>query len=281
MTGAFPVPEAVGIVHKSTPPTPFTLRGKNALVVGLANDASIAYGTLRMLAAAGANVAVTYFGPAKVLNRFVLPAVEKVEKEYGTTVHIYHFNAAEDNAKELLRTVFYDLGAIDLVVHSIAFAPLDDLRADIIDVTAEGFGVMMDLSVHSFLRLAKAAEPYLAATRGTLVTMTYEGAHRVKAGYGPMGTAKAALEAAVKYLAADLGPRGIRVHAVSAGTIWTRAAGALEGFAALTAKTAAEAPLRRLVPVDEVGALVAFLATDAAAGMTGGVHYVDGGANIV
>ena len=166
------------------------------------------------------------------------------------------------------------------MLHSIAFAPSADLHGRVADSSREGFARTMDISCHSFVRMARLAEP-LMADGGTLLTMSYLGADEVVPHYGVMGPVKAALEASVRYLATELGPRGIRVHAVSPGPIRTRAASGIPGFDDLVAEARRCAPLARHVEIDDVGGFCAFLVSDAARAITGDVHYVDGGFHIL
>jgi enoyl-[acyl-carrier protein] reductase I len=171
-------------------------------------------------------------------------------------------------------------GRLDFVLHSIAFAPAADLHGRVADSSREGFGRAMDISCHSFARMARLAEP-LMADGGSLLTMSFHGAAEVVPHYGVMGPVKAALEASVRYLAAELGPRGIRVHAVSPGPIRTRAASGIASFDELIDDARRRAPLAREVEIDDVGSLCAFLVSDAARAITGDVHYVDGGFHII
>jgi enoyl-[acyl-carrier protein] reductase I len=171
-------------------------------------------------------------------------------------------------------------GRLDFVLHSIAFAPAADLHGRVVDSSREGFARAMDISCHSFVRMARLAEP-LMTEGGTLLTMSYLGAAEVVPHYGVMGPVKAALEASVRYLATDLGPRGIRVNAVSPGPIRTRAASGIAGFDDLVADARDRAPLPREVHIDDVGSLCAFLVSDAASAITGDVHYIDAGLHIL
>jgi enoyl-[acyl-carrier protein] reductase I len=171
-------------------------------------------------------------------------------------------------------------GKLDSLVHSIAFAPKEDLQGGLLDCSAAGFARAMDVSCHSFVRMAKLAAP-LMTDGGTMFAMSYLGANRVIANYNVMGPVKAALEAACRYLAYELGPRGIRVHAISPGPLKTRAASGIRDFEILLNQAAEHSPLRELVDIDDVGSACAFLATDYARRITGGTVYIDGGANIV
>jgi enoyl-[acyl-carrier protein] reductase I len=171
-------------------------------------------------------------------------------------------------------------GRLDFVLHSIAFAPAADLHGRVTDSSREGFARAMDISCHSFARMARLAEP-LMDQGGTLLTMSYLGADAVVPHYGVMGPVKAALEASVRYLATELGPRGIRVNAVSPGPIRTRAASGIPDFDGLVADARSRAPLHREVEIDDVGSFCAFLVSDAARAVTGDVHYIDGGFHIL
>lgn len=253
--------------------SPFSLAGKRGLIVGLANEHSIAAGCARAAHALGANLvlsclnekAVSYAAPvATALNAPLLAC-----------------DVEQDGALEsLVQQAVAQLGGLDFVIHSIAWAPLADLRGRVADSSADGFLRAMNISCHSFARLARLCEPHMAAG-GSLITMSYLGADEAVPHYGVMGPVKAALESLVRYLAAELGPQGLRVHAVSPGPIPTRAASGLEDFDGLMARAVERSPLRRLVTLDEVGQLAAFLAGGAASGMTGQTIYVDGGYHIV
>ena len=171
-------------------------------------------------------------------------------------------------------------GRLDFALHSIAFAPRDDLHGRVVDCSREGFALAMDVSCHSFIRMARLAEP-LMHDGGTLFTMSYYGAERVVKNYNLMGPVKAALEASVRYIAAELGEKGIRVHAVSPGPVKTRAASGIDRFDELMEQAAARAPAHRLVSIEDVGMTTAYLATDYARMVTGSVVYVDGGFHVV
>ncbi|MFT3736374.1 MAG: enoyl-ACP reductase FabI [Rhodocyclaceae bacterium] len=252
----------------------FDLKGKRGLVVGIANDKSIAWGCARAFRAAGAELAITWLN-AKA-EPHVRPLAEQLEASVMLPLDV------EDDAQ--MQSVFDTLrqrwGHLDFLLHSIAFAPRDDLHGRVTDSSREGFARAMDISCHSFVRMAHLAEP-LMAEGGCLLTMSYQGADEVIANYGIMGPVKAALQSASRYLAAELGPKGIRVHAVSPGPLATRAASGIKGFDELMENAAQRAPLNRLVNIDDVGALCAFLASDDARSLTGGTLHVDGGVNIV
>jgi len=251
----------------------FMLQGKKGLVIGVANDQSIAYAAAKLTKELGAEVVATclndkarkYVEP--VLSPLHIPLLNcnvEIEGELEATL---------ENAAEIL-------GQIDFVVHSIAFAPLDDLHGDLHASSAEGFKQAIDISCHSFIRTAHLAKPFMV-NGGTLITMTYLGAHLAIPNYGLMGPVKAALESSVRYLASELGQHNIRVHAVSPGPIATRAASGIANFDILMASVEKRVPLKRLVSQDEVAGLVSFLASDLATGMTGQTLYVDCGEHMV
>jgi len=250
------------------------LDGKKGLIVGIANEHSVAWGCARAFRAFGAEIAVTY------LNDKARPHVEPLARQIGAALVV----PLDVNVPGQMETVFDQLGSLwgelDFLVHSIAFSPKQALHGRVIDVEREGFLATMDVSCWSFIRMAHLAEP-LMKNGGTLFTMTYYGSQMVVENYNIMGLAKAALESAVRYIAAELGPRGIRVHAISPGPLATRAASGIPEFDALLEKAKAKAPSRCLVSIDDVGAATAFLAHDAARLITGETLYVDGGYHII
>jgi enoyl-[acyl-carrier protein] reductase I len=250
------------------------LAGRKGLVVGIANEHSIAYGCARTLRQCGAELAVTW------LNDKARPHVEPLARDLSAPIAL-PLDVEQPGA---LETVFDAIrerwGRLDFVLHSIAYAPAAELHGRVADTSREGFARAMDISCHSFLRMAHLAEP-LMDRGGALLTMSFLGAADVVPSYGVMGPVKAALEASVRYLATDMGPRGIRVNAVSPGPIRTRAASGIPHFDALIADAHTRAPLRREVEIDDVGSLCAFLVSDAAQAITGDVHYVDGGFHIL
>lgn len=250
------------------------LEGKKCLVVGIANENSIAWGCAKAFRALGAEVAVTY------VNDKAKKYVEPLAKELDASI----FMPLDVNVPGQMEAVFerigMDWGKLDSVVHSIAFSPKDALHGRVVDVSREGFGTTMDVSCWTFIRMAKLAEP-LMRKGGSLFTMSYYGSQMVVKNYNIMGVAKAALEAAVRYLAAELGPKGIRVNAISPGPLATRAASGIPEFDALLEKAKAKAPARSLVSIEDVGVATAFLAHDAAKLITGETLYVDGGYHII
>ena len=250
------------------------LAGKKGLVVGIANDQSIAYGCAQAMQRMGASLAVTYF------NAKAEPHVRPLAEELGADLVLPLDVEQPGQLDAVFAQIAQRWGKLDFVLHAIAFAPADDLHGRIVDSSAAGFGRAMDVSCHSFLRMAKLAEP-LMTDGGTLVTMSYYGAHKVIDHYGIMGPVKAALEASVRYLAAELGPAGIRVHAVSPGPIKTRAASGIGDFEQLLDEAASRAPQHQLVTIADVGAVTAMLCSDAARALTGNVTYVDAGYHVM
>ena len=252
----------------------FDLHGKKGLVVGIANEDSIAWGCARAFRAAGAELAVTW------LNEKARPYVEPLAEQLQAPIQL-PLDVEQDGQME---AVFDALGArwgrLDFLLHSIAFAPAADLHGRVADSSREGFARAMDISCHSFARMARLAEPLMQGG-GSLLTMSYLGAEEVIDNYGLMGPVKAALESTVRYLATELGPQGIRVNAVSPGPLATRAASGIQHFDQLLADAAERAPLRRLVSIEDVGALCTFMASDASRSMTGSTLYVDAGFHIL
>src|SRR6188474_3224935 len=250
------------------------LTGHKALVVGIANDQSIAYGCAKAFRNAGAEVAVTW------LNEKARPHVEPLARELEAPITGELNVAVPGQLEAVFEQIHQRWGKLDIMVHSIAFAPLEDLRGGLLDCSAEGFAKAMDVSCHSFIRMARLAAP-LMEEGGTMFAMSYYGANRVVPNYNVMGPVKAALEASCRYLAYELGPRRIRVHAISPGPLKTRAASGLKDFDLLLNEAAQKAPLGELVDIMDVGFACAYLATSLAKRITGGTVYVDGGANIV
>lgn len=250
------------------------LDNKKGLVVGIANDRSIAWGCAKAFRAFGAELAITYLNDKA--KRYVEPLAQALE----ATI----FMPLDVNSPGQLEAVFdrigEEWGELDFLVHSIAFAPKRALEGRVVDVDREGFAATMDISCWTFMRMAHLAEP-LMRKGGTLFTMTYYGSHMVVKNYNVMGVAKAALESAVRYMASELGPKGIRVHAISPGPLSTRAASGIPEFDALLDKAQSKAPARSLVSIDDVGVATAFLAHDAARLITGETLYVDGGYHII
>ena len=250
------------------------LTGHKALVVGIANDQSIAYGCAKAFRDAGAELAVTW------LNEKARPHVEPLARALEAPITGALDVAVPGQLEAVFDQIRQRWGKLDILVHSIAFAPLEDLRGGLLDCSAEGFAKAMDVSCHSFVRMARLAAP-LMENGGTMFAMSYYGANRVVPNYNVMGPVKAALEAACRYLAYELGPRRIRVHAISPGPLKTRAASGLKDFELLLNEATRKAPLGELVDIMDVGYACAYLATPFAHRITGGTVYVDGGTNII
>ena len=256
------------------PQIPPVLTRQKALVVGIANDQSIAYGCAKAFRIAGADLAITW------LNDRARPHVEPLARDLEASIMEPLDVSAPGQLEAVFERVTEMWNRLDILVHSIAFAPKQDLQGGLLDCSAEGFAKAMDISCHSFVRMAKLAAP-LMKEGGTMFAMSYYGANRVVANYNVMGPVKAALEAACRYLAFELGPSDIRVHAISPGPLKTRAASGIKDFELLLNEAAQKAPLGELVDIMDVGFACAYLATPFARRITGGTVYVDGGTNIV
>jgi enoyl-[acyl-carrier protein] reductase I len=250
------------------------LDGKKGLIVGIANEHSIAWGCAKAFRALGAEVAVTYVNDKA--KKYVEPLARALEAPIFMPLDVNKPGQME----AVFERITKEWGKLDFVVHSIAFSPKEALQGRVVDVPREGFATTMDVSCWTFIRMAHLAEP-LMRKGGTLFTMSYYGSQMVVKNYNIMGVAKAALECAVRYIAAELGPKGIRVHAISPGPLATRAASGIPEFDALLDKAKAKAPARSLVSIDDVGAATAFLAHDAARLITGETLYIDGGYHII
>jgi enoyl-[acyl-carrier protein] reductase I len=250
------------------------LEGKRGLVVGIANDKSIAWGCAKAFRALGAELAVTYLNDKA--KKFVEPLARALEAPIFMPLDV----SVDGQMEAVFERIGKEWGKLDFVVHSIAFSPKDALQGRVVDVSREGFATTMDVSCWTFIRMAHLAEP-LMKKGGTLFTMSYYGSQMVVKNYNIMGVAKAALECAVRYIAAELGPKGIRVHAISPGPLATRAASGIPEFDALLDKAKSQAPARSLVSIDDVGVATAFLAHDAARLITGETLYIDGGYHIM
>jgi enoyl-[acyl-carrier protein] reductase I len=250
------------------------LAGHKTLVVGIANQHSIAYGCAKAFRMAGAELAITW------LNDKARPYVEPLALDLEAQITARLDVAVPGELEAVFELIRARWGQLDSLVHSIAFAPKEDLQGGLLDCSAEGFAKAMDVSCHSFIRMARLAAP-LMKDGGTMFAMSYYGANRVVPNYNVMGPVKAALEAACRYLAFELGSAGIRVHAISPGPLQTRAASGLKDFELMLNEAAQKAPLGELVDIMDVGFACAYLATDFARRITGGTIYVDGGANVV
>jgi len=258
-----------------TPETPRTLlKGTKALVVGVANEHSIAYGCAKAFAELGAEVAITY------ANDKTRPYVEPLAKELKAPIFMPLDVAKAGELEAVFETIGRQWGRLDILVHAVAWAPKEDLQGGLLDSSAEGFGLAMDISCHSFVRMARLATP-LMSNGGTLFAMSYYGANKVVPNYNLMGPVKAALEACCRYLAYELGPKGIRVHPISPGPLKTRAASGLKDFDLLLNEAAQRAPLGELVDIMDVGFTCAYLASPYARRLSGETLYVDGGVHIM
>jgi enoyl-[acyl-carrier protein] reductase I len=250
------------------------LEGKRGLIVGIANDQSIAWGCAKAFRALGAELAVTY------LNDKAKTYVDPLARELEAPIVMPLDVQVAGQMEAVFERIDKEWGQLDFLIHSIAFSPKETLRGRVVDAPQDGFLTTMDVSCWSFLRMAHLAEP-LMKKGGTLFTMTYYGSQIVVENYNIMGVAKAALESAVRYIAAELGPKGIRVHAISPGPLLTRAASGIPEFDELLEKAKSKAPTRSLVSIDDVGLATAFLAHDAARLITGETLYIDGGYHII
>ncbi|MEP9352175.1 enoyl-ACP reductase FabI [Xanthobacter sp. KR7-65] len=252
----------------------FSLEGQKALVVGVANDQSIAWGCAKAFRDQGADVAITY------LNAKAEPHVRPLAEALGASLIL----PLDVSVPGQLEAVFAEIGArwgrLDTLLHSIAFCPKEDLHGRVIDCSADGFAKAMDVSVHSFLRMIHLAEPLMGAG-GTCMTVSFYGAEKVVENYNIMGPVKSALESVVRYAAAELGEKRISVHALSPGPLKTRAASGIGHFDELLNAAAERAPTHLLASIEDVGAFAAFLASREAANVTGGVHQIDGGYSII
>lgn len=251
----------------------FSLNGTKALVVGIANDQSIAWGCARALRAQGAELAITY------LNDKAEPHVRPLAEALGAEIILPLDVGQPGQMEEVFKAITERWGRLDTLLHSIAFAPRADLHGRVVDCSADGFAQAMDISVHSFLRMIRLAEP-LMSEGGTCMSVSFFGASRVVRHYNMMGPVKAALESAVRYAAAELGEKGISVHALSPGPLKTRAASGIDHFDELLNEAAARAPMHQLATIEDVGAFAAFLASREARNLTGGVHDIDCGYSI-
>jgi enoyl-[acyl-carrier protein] reductase I len=250
------------------------LKGKKGLIIGIANEHSIAYGCANIVHHAGAELAISYANDKA--EPYVRPLAEALDSQI-----ILPCDVRDDTQIEtLFDTIQQKWGQLDFLIHSIAYAPKADLHGRVTDCSKEGFLEAMDISCHSFIRLAKQAE-LLMKNGGSIVTLSYIGSAEVVKNYGLMGPVKAALESTMRYLAAELGQKNIRVNVLSPSAIKTRAGSGIAHFDDLLAATAIKMPLHRMVDLDDIGNMAAFLVSDLAKSITGGVHMVDGGYQII
>jgi len=250
------------------------LKGKKALVVGVANEHSIAWGCAQAFRKLDADVALTYVN--EKTKGYVEPLAHEVEAPIFLPLDVTQPGQLE----AVFAAIEKEWGRLDILVHSLAFAPKEDLRGGLLNCSPQGFATAMDVSCHSFVRMARLAAP-LMTEGGTLFAMSYHGARKVVANYNVMGPVKAALEAACRYLAYELGPKGIRVHAISPGPLKTRAASSLKDFDLLLNEAQQRAPVGELVDIMDVGMACAYLATPYGRHITGETLYVDSGFHIM
>ncbi|WP_250516010.1 enoyl-ACP reductase FabI [Caballeronia sp. INDeC2] len=250
------------------------LKGAKALVTGIANEHSIAYGCAKAFRELGADLAITY------ADEKARPYVEPLAKDLEAPIFMPLDASNPNELDAVFGRIASEWGTLDILVHSIAWAPKNDLQGGLLNCSAEGFAKAMDISCHSFVRMARLAAP-LMKDGGAMFTMSYHGANKVVPNYNVMGPVKAALEACARYLAYELGPQGIRVHAISPGPLKTRAASGLKDFDLLLTEAAQRAPLGELVDIMDVGFTCAFLATPFARRLSGETLYVDGGVHIM
>lgn len=252
------------------------LQGKRALIVGVASPRSIAWGIAEAMSREGAELAFTY-QTDKLRGR-----VEKIAEQCGSDIVLPCDVASDQQIDEVFSGLAKSWDKLDILVHSVGFAPRDQLEGTFADsVTREGFQIAHDISAYSFAALAKSARPMMSETQGAMLTLTYLGALRALPHYNVMGLAKASLEACVRYLAHSLGPEGIRVNGISAGPIKTLAAAGISNFRSILDQVSRQTPLRRTITAQEVGNVAAFLCSDLASGVTGEITYVDAGYNIL
>ncbi|MDP9483196.1 MAG: enoyl-ACP reductase [Chloroflexota bacterium] len=250
------------------------LDGKKALIFGVANDHSIAWGIARALHEHGATVG--FSSVESLLERRVRPLASSIGSTFVEPCDVQ----SDDDIRAVFAKWGATYGSLDILVHALAFAKREDLEGSFVDTSRDGFALALDVSAYSLVALTREARPFLA-TGSSVITLTYYGAEKVVSNYNVMGVAKAALEASVRYLAADLGPDGIRVNAISAGPIRTLAAAGIAGFKKMYGAFAEIAPLRANITPEDVGRSAVYLASDLSSAVTGEVLYVDGGFNIL
>jgi len=251
------------------------LEGKRGLIVGIANKRSLAWGIAKSVAREGARLAVTYQGER--LERNVRKLAEELDEPVIAPLDV----TSDDEMDAVAEIVRERMGGLDFLVHGVAFALREELDGEFIDTSREGYRVAQDISSYSLTALARRAVPLMGESGGSIVTLTYLGGERVVPNYNVMGVAKAALEMSVRYLAADLGPRAIRVNAISAGPVKTLASSGVHGISRMLEHHRTHAPLRRNTDREEVGDTAAFLVSDLGRGITGEVIHVDGGYHIL
>lgn len=251
------------------------LEGKKALVFGVANDKSIAWATAEAFHREGAEVALAYAGEA--VAKRVMPLAESIGSKLVLPCDV----RSDEDLSRLFSEIKEAWGGLDILVHSVAFANKEELKGSFLNTTREGFAMALDVSAYSMIAMAKEAAPLMQGRDGSIIAMTYYGAQRVFPNYNVMGVAKAALEASVLYLAEAMGPDGTRVNAISAGPLRTLASAGIGGFGQIAGHVAGKAPLRRNISQEEVGNTALYLASPLASGVTGEIHFVDCGYNII
>jgi enoyl-[acyl-carrier protein] reductase I len=251
------------------------LQGKKALIFGIANDKSIAWAIAKAFHEQGAELAVTYAGES--LEKRVRPLAESVNAAAVLPCNV----TSDDDIRQVFTELAKVWDGVDIIIHSVAFANKDELKGTIVGTTREGFATAMDISVYSFLGIVNEALPMMQGRAATALTLSYYGAMKVFPNYNVMGVAKAALEASVRYLAEALGPDGIRINAISAGPIKTLAATGVNGFSQILHSVEERAPLRRTITQEDVARSAVYLCSEMASGVTGEIHYVDGGYNVI
>lgn len=249
------------------------LKGKKALILGVANEKSIAWAIAKLFKEQGAELLLTYAGEA--IEKRVRPLAESI----GATVAPCNVTS-DDEINALMQTVQQQWGCLDILIHSVAFADKEELKGTILSTTREGFATALDISAYSFIGLLKAAQPLMTGRDASALAMSYYGAEKVFPNYNVMGVAKAALEASVRYLSAGMGAENVRINAISAGPIKTLAAAGVGGFNQILSTVEERAPLHRNITQEEVAKAALYLSSDLASGITGEIHYVDAGYNI-
>lgn len=251
------------------------LKGKKAVIFGIANEKSIAWAIAQAFRREGAELAVTYAN--ETVAKRVIPLAESI----GASLILPCDVRNDDDIKSVFAQIDSSWGEFHTLVHSVAFANKDELKGSFLNTTREGFSLAMDISAYSLIALAKEAHPLMKERQGSIVTLSYYGGQKVFPSYNVMGVAKAALEMSVRYLAEAVGPDGIRVNAISAGPLKTLAAAGVGGFNQIAGHVAEKAPLRRNITQEEVAGAALYLASDLSSGVTGEVHFVDSGYNII
>ena len=251
------------------------LEGKKALIFGVANDKSIAWAVAEAYRREGAEVALAYAGEA--VAKRVMPLAESIGVKLVLPCDV---RSDEDLAK-IFAQVGEAWGGLDILVHSVAFANKDELKGSFLNTSREGFAMALDISAYSLIGMAREAAPLMQGRNGSIIAMTYYGAQKVFPNYNVMGVAKAALEASVRYLAEAVGPEGTRVNAISAGPLRTLASAGVGGFNQIASHVAGKAPLRRNISQEEVAGAAVYLGSNLASGVTGEVHFVDSGYNVI